>query len=165
MYTPIENLSPSSRLWIYQANRALTPQDESTIAETLKLFCDQWTTHGSGLQTSYRIDYHRFILLAVDEQVGGASGCSIDSSVRVIKELEQKLGLDFFDRSEIAFWEKDEVVTHPLAQLKKFFAICRLNAESETFNTLATTLGEWNENPRISVANSWLSRYLPKVSV
>lgn len=165
MYTPIENLSTSSRLWIYQTSRALNSQEESIISETLKLFCDQWATHGSGLKTSFRIDLHHFILLAVDEQAGGASGCSIDSSVRILKELEQKLQLDFFDRSEIAFWENGNVVTHPLAHLKKLFAICRLNAESETFNTLAATLGDWNENPRITVANSWLKRYLPKVSV
>jgi hypothetical protein len=165
MYAPINTLHENSRLWIYQTSRALNEQEELTIAETLKAFCDQWAAHGSGLKTSFRIDHHRFILLAVDEQVAGASGCSIDSSVRVLKELEQKLNLDFFDRSEIAFWNGNEVVTHPLTQLKNLFADGRLNHDSETFNTLAATLGDWNENPRMSVANSWLKRYLPKVSV
>jgi hypothetical protein len=165
MYTPVENLSPESRIWIYQTSRKLNQQEESTIAETLKSFCDQWAAHGSGLSTSFRIDHHCFVLLAVDEQAGDASGCSIDSSVRVLKELEQKLKLDFFDRSEIAFWHNDEVVKHPLSQLKNLFADGRLNHDSESFNTLAATLGDWNENPRMSVANSWLKRYLPKVSV
>lgn len=165
MYTPIENLSPSSRLWIYQASRALNPQEEVMISEALQKFCDQWAAHGSGLKTSYRIDHNRFILLAVDEQIHGASGCSIDSSVRVLKELEQKFNLDFFDRSEIAFWENGKVVTHSLSQLKKFFMLGRLSPESETFNTLATTLGEWNQHPRLVVAESWLKRYLTKESV
>jgi len=165
MYTPVENLSPESRIWIYQTSRELNQQEESAIAETLKSFCDQWATHGSGLKTSFRIDHNRFVLLAVDEQAGGASGCSIDSSVRVLKELEQKLNLDFFDRSEIAFWIDNGVVTYPLAQLKNLFADGRLNHDSETFNTLAATLGDWNESARMPVANSWLKRYLPKVSV
>jgi hypothetical protein len=165
MYTPVENLSPKSRIWIYQTSRKLNQQEEFTIVETLKSFCDQWVAHGSELKTSFRIDHHRFVLLTVDEQAGGASGCSIDSSVRVLKELEQKLKLDFFDRSEIAFWQNDEVVTYPLNQLKNLFADGRLNHDSETFNTLAATLGDWNENSRMSVANSWLKRYLPKVSV
>jgi hypothetical protein len=165
MYAPIETLHENSRIWIYQASRALNPHEESTIDETLKAFCDQWAAHGAGLKTSFRIDHHRFVLLAVDEQVAGASGCSIDSSVRVLKDLEQKLNLDFFDRSEIAFWNAGEVVTYPMTQLKNLFADGRLNHDSETFNTLSATLGDWNENPHMSVANSWLKRYLPKVSV
>lgn len=165
MYVSIENMPEHSRLWIYQASRQLNEQEEGIIADALKIFCDQWAAHGSGLKTSFRIDHHRFVLLAVDEKAGDASGCSIDSSVRALKELEQKLDLDFFDRSEIAFWEHDEVVTHPLTKLKKLFAICRLSPESETFNTLATTLGEWNNHPRMLVTESWLKRYIPEVSV
>lgn len=165
MYAPIDTLHENSRLWIYQTSRALNSNEESAITETLKAFCEQWAAHGSGLKTSFRIDHHRFVLLAVDEQVAGASGCSIDSSVRVLKELEQKLNLDFFDRSEIAFWNDGKVVTYPMIQLKNLFADGRLNHDSETFNTLAATLGDWNQNPRMRVANSWLKRYLPKVPV
>lgn len=165
MYVPIENMPAHSRVWIYQAGNELSEQEEITIAASLKLFCDQWAAHGSGLKTSFRIDHHRFVLLGVDQKAGDASGCSIDSSVRALKELEQKLGIDFFDRSEIAFWENGQVVTHPLSKLKKLFAICRLSPESETFNTLATTLGEWDNHPRMAVAESWLKRYIPEVSV
>jgi hypothetical protein len=165
MYAPIDTLHKNSRLWIYQASRGLNTHEESIIAETLTAFCDQWAAHGSSLKTSFRIDHHRFILLAVDEQAAGASGCSIDSSVRALKDLEQKLNLDFFDRSEIAFWHNGDVVTHPMIELKNLFAEGRLQPDSETFNTLAATLGDWNGNPRMRVADSWLKRYLPKVSV
>lgn len=165
MYSPIENMPDYSRLWIYQASRQLNAQEENSIAEALQLFCNQWAAHGSGLKTSFRIDHHQFLLLTVDEQAGGASGCSIDGSVRALKELEQKLNLDFFDRSEIAFWENGVVNTYPLTDLKKLFADGRLHPESETFNTLAASLGEWNQNPRIVVAESWLKRYIPEVSV
>lgn len=165
MYTPIEKLPPTARVWIYQANRTLNSNEMATATEMLQTFCESWAAHGSGLQTSFRIDHKRFLILAVDEQSGGASGCSIDSSVRVVKELGVRLGLDFLDRSEIAFWEDDRVITYPITQIKNLFTEGRLNTQTQTFNTLATTLGEWNNTPLQYVADSWLKRYLPKVSV
>jgi hypothetical protein len=110
----------------------------------LQVFCENWAAHGSGLQTSFRIDHHRFLILAVDEQSGGASGCSIDSSVRVVKDLGARLGIDFFNRADVAFWQEGEVKTYPLTQLKNLFANDTLNPQTQAFNTLAVTWGEWN---------------------
>ena len=38
------------------------------------------------------------LILAVDEARKAASGCSIDSSVHMIKHLEKELKIDFFNR-------------------------------------------------------------------
>lgn len=165
MYTPINSLPDNSRIWIYQADRALTAPDMEFISSHLKTFCDTWATHGSGLKTSYSVELHRFIILAVDEQAGGASGCSIDSSVHAIKVIEQALNIDFFNRAQIAFWENESVAMRPLTALKKLFAEGALNTESVTLNTQAATLGEWRHARHIQVGNSWLKRYLPQESV
>lgn len=163
MYTPIENMPPNSRVWVYQSNRKLNWDDEKTIAETLKQFCSQWAAHGADLQASFGVYHHRFVMLAVNEEMASPSGCSIDSSTHVIRNLGQQLDIDFFDRNEIPFLQDGDIVTFPLSDLKKLFADGRLNESAITFNSLVATLGEWRTQSQVKVLDCWVKRYLPKV--
>jgi hypothetical protein len=155
----------SSRVWIYQSSRKLNDAEVIAISKTLENFCAQWAAHGSDLQTSFDITHQRFIVLVVNEKAGAPSGCSIDSSTHVIKNLEQQLQIDFFNRSEVAFIEDTDIKTYPLTELKKLFADGRLNENSVTFNALVTTLEEWRNQSKLSVKDSWLKRYIPKIPV
>ncbi len=163
MFLPIKNLPDSSRIWIYQSTRQLTQQDEKLISENLKAFCDQWAAHGAGLQTSFQISHHRFVILALNEQPASASGCSIDSSTRALKDLGQQLGIDFFNHSIVAFYENESIIAFSLADIKKLFAEGRLNENSITFNMQAATLGEWRSRPTSMVRENWLKRYMMQV--
>jgi hypothetical protein len=48
-------------------------------------------------------------------------GCSTDSSVRVIKQIEETFSINMFDRQSPAFIVKDKVQILPLAQFKLCF--------------------------------------------
>jgi hypothetical protein len=165
MYLPIEQMPDDSRVWIYQANRALTAAEIQQVASILAAFCDQWAAHQVALQTSFSIDHNRFVVLAVNERASAPSGCSIDSSVHVLKSLEQTLGIDFFSRSEIAFSENGEIMVHPIQNLKNLFASGRLNENSLALNSLVQTLGEWRNQGTVKVSDTWLKRYIPKIPV
>lgn len=165
MYSPIETLPNSSRIWIHQSNRALTSIEVETISEILKAFCSEWAAHGADLQTSFAVQHKRFVILAVNEGIAAASGCSIDGSTHAIKSIGQQLSVDFFDRSKIAFLENGAMAVFSISELKKLFVEGRLNGNSITFNMLAATLGEWREKSQTKVADSWLKRYIPKMSV
>lgn len=165
MYSPIETLPNSSRIWIHQAGRELTLEQVETISENLNVFCSQWAAHGAGLQASFAVENNRFVILAVNEGIASASGCSIDSSTHELKLIGQKLSVDFFDRTKIAFIEKGAIVDFSLSDLKKLFAEGGLNENSVTFNTLVTTLGEWREQWQVKVADCWLKRYILKIAV
>ena len=125
-------------------------------------FCSKWDAHGNPLQTSFRIDYHQFVILAVDESSAGASGCSIDGSVRVLKELGHELNIDFFDRVKVAFLDNDKIQIYSLSQLKSLFEAGHLTSVSQTFNNLVTNKTELENNWKTSVQKSWLAKYLPK---
>jgi hypothetical protein len=43
------------------------------------------------LGSSYQLKYNRFIIIAVNQDVQPATGCSIDSSVEFIQSLEQNI--------------------------------------------------------------------------
>src|SRR5690606_1059724 len=122
MFVPFESLPSDARIWIFQSNRRFT-SDELQLAEShLRDFTEQWVVHGAPLRSSYSIRHDQFVILAADERDQAASGCSIDSSVRAVKELEARLQVSLFDRNLIAFLEGDRVSLYPLKELKEKFA-------------------------------------------
>ena len=162
MYQSFDSMPGDSRVWIYQANRLLTPTEKIQLEAGLQKHCEQWSAHSVPLQTSFTIQYDLFAILAVDEQQNGASGCSIDSSVHFLQGIQQSLAIDFFDRTQVAFLEGNNVQIHSITRLKTLFENHTLSGDSIAFNPLTATKSEWAKNGLIRVKDSWLSRYLPK---
>lgn len=162
MYIPFEQLPADSRVWIYQAARPFTEAEEKIIFDSLKEFCSQWSAHGDPLQTSFLIRHKQFIVLSVDENSAGASGCSIDGSVRVLKELSQRLNNDFFNRTKVAFSEGGQINLYSLQELPKLFESGVLTSASLTFDNLVPDKGSFEKRWKIEVEKTWLAKYLPK---
>lgn len=162
MFIPFEEISSGARVWIYQLNRAISQQEKIEMEAVLKAFCNQWQAHGAPLSTSFKLVYDHFLIVAVDEQVASASGCSIDGSVRILKELGAKMDVDFFDRTKVAILVNDKVELYPIAQLKELFIDGTLKPTSVTFNNLVATKKAYIEGWQVTVEQSWLARYLPK---
>lgn len=165
MFVPFEELDSQSRIWIYQANRELTQPEQKIIRDAVRALCDQWSAHGNPLRTSFRIDHNYFLVLAVDEVFKGVSGCSIDGSVELLKTIQNQLKIDFFDRSQVAFWREEKVKLIPLKELKTTFAAGILTPSSLAFNTLVATKGDWQKYGISQAANCWLAKYLPDAAV
>ncbi len=162
MFIPFDNISADARVWVYQISRALNADEMKLVESTMEAFCQAWQAHGAPLATSYQLAHDQFLILAVDEGSGGASGCSIDGSVRVLKELSHQLGVDFFDRTKAAFLVDDKISVYQLSQLKELFADGTLKANDMAFNNLVTTKGELLRSWKVPASQSWLSKYLPK---
>lgn len=162
MLVPFNDLSAEARVWVYQLDRELTDLEKSKIELVMKDFCGQWQAHGAPLQTSFQIAHNHFLILAVDEKAGNASGCSIDGSVRVLKELGTRLNIDFFDRTKAAFLIDSKVELYPITKLKDLFVTGVLNASMPTFDNLVYTKSAYLENWQVPIAQTWLSKYLPK---
>ena len=94
MLVPFENLPEESRIWIYQSNRKFSDAEFSEIETDLQSFLNEWAAHGTSLESSYLLKYNRFIIIAVNQEVQAATGCSIDSSVEFIQNLEKKYNVD-----------------------------------------------------------------------
>lgn len=165
MSVPFEQLPPNARVWIYQANRSFTPQEKIRLTHVLEDFCQSWAAHGQPLKAGFQLAYEHFVVLAVDEAHHLPSGCSIDSSVHVLKGLEAELSLSFFDRTQIAFLVEGGVTLIRQSKLKEAFTHGTLTAESIAFNNLVATKVEWERKWLSAVKDSWLARYLPQASV
>jgi hypothetical protein len=162
MFIDFNSLPGASRIWVYQANRKLTAAENSVTEKYLMRLCEAWETHGTPLRSSFTIAYQQFIVLGVDEQHQGASGCSIDGSVHALNELQQHLHLDFFDRTQIAFLQGDTVALHSMRDLKSLFENKTLSGDALSFNNTVTTKEMWDRQWIVPVKDTWLARYLPK---
>ncbi len=159
MYSAFESLPPYARIWVYQADRALNEAEATRVHVDIRAFCDGWEVHGQPLKTSYQLVSNQFLILAVDEGVHHASGCSIDGSVRVLKNLQAQ-GIHFLDASKIAFLLEEGVVLYSRLELKALFAAGVLTGQTITFNNLVATKHELDTHWKIPVEKSWMAKYL-----
>ena len=88
----------------------------------------------------------------------GVSGCSTDSSVRMIKAIETKFSVDMFNRQNLAFVVKDKVQLLPLSQLKYAVENNFINEDTIYFNNTVQTKQELISNWMIPVKESWLAK-------
>jgi len=160
MFVKFENLPSHSRVWIYQSNRKFTTQEVEFITEKAILFTNQWTKHGSDLQGSFVIKYNHFLILAVDEGFNNVSGCSIDSSVRFVKELEKFMGVDMMNKMNISFKDDDHINIVTMSDFKEFIKSNKITSETIVFNNMISTKEELETQWEVSVNNSWHKRFL-----
>jgi hypothetical protein len=165
MYTDFSTLPDSSRVWVYQANRKINSVEKTIISEALLAFTEQWNVHGNPLRSSFDIRFDQFVVFGADEQATGVSGCSIDGSVRALKTLGEKLRIDFFDRSLLAFKKDHAIVTIPLTELKQKYQEGVWNENTPFANNLVGTKGELDSQWLLPAGLTWLKRHLPVPAV
>ena len=152
------NFHPDSRVWIYQCNRLFTLNEALEIEEILKEFILQWNSHGSPVKGEAHLFFGQFIILVADETATGVGGCSTDSSVRVIKNIEQKFAVSMFDRTSLAFIVKDKIQLLPLSQLQYALDNGFIDLDTLYFNNLVLTKAELASKWIIPVKDSWLMK-------
>ena len=155
MYLPIEQMPDHSRVWVYQANRPFTASETQAIQDYLAPALTQWAAHGAGLNASFEIRFQQVIVIAVDETVNAASGCSIDASTRWFKEMGSSLGIDFFDRST-AVVEGEELTLIPLTALKNNPL---LSPATQIIPLQTESLGAYRAGWLQEANTTWLQRY------
>ena len=159
MYIPFEELPEESRIWIYQSNRKFSDAEISEIDTDLKLFLENWAAHGTSLESSYELRYNRFIIIAVNQDVQAATGCSIDSSVEFIQSLEKKYNVDLLDKMNVTFKQGEHIAHKPLIDFKKMVKDKSVTENTIVFNNLINTVQEYNESWEVSALDSWHSRF------
>ena len=159
MYIPFEDLPEESKVWIYQSNRKFSDEEILDIERDLKTFIESWNAHGTALEASYQIRNNRFLILAVDQEVQSASGCSIDSSVAFIQSLEKKYNVELLDKMNVTFKNGDHIAHKPLMEFKKMAKEKAVSGNTIVFNNLVNTLGEYIEYWEVPANESWHSRF------
>jgi hypothetical protein len=149
-------LSPLSRVWVYQSDRNLSEEEVNQIRLLSAAFVSNWTAHGSMLNASADVFFNRFVVIAADESQVLASGCSIDKSVGFIKDLEKHFNLNLLDRLNVAYLEQDELKTFKLHELSELVEKGKITPETVIFNNLVKTMSDLKTQWRIPLKDSWM---------
>ncbi|HEU4553761.1 MAG TPA: hypothetical protein VFS25_13050 [Chitinophaga sp.] len=157
------DFAPDSRVWIYQSNRPFNEREVLEINEQLHQFASQWQSHGTPVKGFGQLFFNQVIVLMADESATGVSGCSTDSSVRVIKSLERQYEVNLFDRLLLGFVVKDHLQLLPMAQVGYAFEKGFINENTLYLNNTVLTKQELEEKWLIPVKNSWVMKKVASV--
>lgn len=152
------DFAANSRVWIYQSSRLFSMGEALQIEDLLNTFVEQWKSHGTPVKGFATLFFGQFIVLMADENATGVSGCSTDSSVRLIKQIEDLYKVQLFERQLLAFQVKDKVQLLPLAQLQHAVDNNFITPDTIYFNNLVQTKEELETKWMIPVKDSWLTR-------
>ena len=160
MLVPFKSLPKDSRIWIFPSSKELDFQKKVKIKERLIKFISEWTSHNKNLQASFELPYNRFIVVALNENLQNASGCSIDALMNLIQIFEKDFDLILLDRMNVHY--RDETKKIEYSTLKDFIKMVKsksINSSTTVFNNLVTNKEEYLNLWEVQARNSWHSRY------
>lgn len=160
MLVDFDILPEESRVWIYQASRSFTEEELKEIKQKLDIFIEQWTAHGSELQSGYTIEYKRFIVIAMNQNLSMATGCSIDASVQFIQQLERDYNVDLMDKMNVSYKQGEYVAYKNLLDFKKMAKDKAVSKNTIVFNNLVNNIAEFHENWEVPASESWHARFM-----
>ena len=160
MIVEFETLPETSRVWIYQSNRSFTEDELSEIKTRLIEFVDKWSSHGKDLQAGFEIKYKRFIVIALNQELNSASGCSIDDSVGFIQQLEKDYNVDLLDKMNVSYKQGEFIAYKPLKDFRKMAKEKAVSKNTIVFNNLVSNIAEYKDSWEVPASESWHSRFL-----
>jgi hypothetical protein len=138
-----EELPDHARLWVYTADRELTAAEQAGVLKDLEEFLRGWAAHGAALTAAGVLLHDRVLAVGLDEQRAGATGCSIDKLVGLVKAQGEALGVDWFDRHQV-LWRQPGEEAWQATRTPEFWALRKagvVHGKSEVVDPLRQTVG------------------------
>jgi len=97
----------------------------------------------------------------VDDSNLGTSGCSIDSSVRTLRELEKEININLTDQGKISLRKSSgEMTVIPALGVKSRVTSGEIDLQTEVINPMVRVKADL-QNLWQPVQKSWLNKYFP----
>lgn len=160
MKVDFENISNKSRIWIYQSNDEFNKSDIKIINEKSDEFIKNWKAHNKDLKSAYTILHNRFIVIAIDEDFNPIGGCSIDYSLRLIKEISNTINKNLLDRMTIIYRDNTLINSISLNEFKSQIKNGLFSNDTLIFDTTINSKQELLDKFEVKLSNSWLSKFM-----
>ena len=160
MLVNFDTLPETARIWIYQCNRSFSDSELEEISKKTSVLLEEWAAHGADLQAGFEIKYKRFIVIALDQKINAATGCSIDASVKFIQDLETTYKVDLMDKMNVSYKQGDYVAYKTLTDFKKMAKDKAVSKNTIVFNNLVNSKAEYLEFWEVPASESWHSRFV-----
>jgi len=146
---------PETRVWVYAFPRKLNDQERKIVQLRLDQFVQDWKSHQDDVRGDFHIAYDQFVFLT-GESIEKVSGCSIDSSVRVFKELRDQHDIDGLDRGRVYYRDHDEILNTTRAEFQNLVSTGKVKQETVVFDNSIHTVGELHQGKwEIPFSQSW----------
>lgn len=155
----LQQMNPRSRVWFYGLQEPLTAFQHEELVRLMDAFVGEWKAHGAELQAGYQILNQQCLVIAVDESMQAATGCSIDKSVHLLQEFGAKHEVDFFNRLLIYVAQEGNIQAFTPTALKTEISKGHITGETQVLHALASTLEE-SGSGLIPLKESWAAKYL-----
>ena len=153
---PFDELPSDARLWIFAAERPLTPAEKSRVLEETDSFIFQWSAHGVPLTAGRDVRYDQFVLVGVDERAAGVSGCSIDALVRRMQQLESALGLELVNNTPVLYREGDAIERVSRDRFAELAAAGTVGLNTRVFDNTLSRVGDLQAGKwEVKAAEAW----------
>ena len=154
-----DSLPDDARLWVFGSSHAVDARGTETLLTSVDQWMSQWTAHGAPLTCAREWRDGRFLVIGVDQQSAGASGCSIDALFRVLSDMQNDLGASFLGGGRV-FYRSDDGAVHCVDR-PAFAHTPGLADETKVFDTTVTTAGAYRTAFELPLRNSWHRDLLP----
>ncbi|GAC1477784.1 MAG: hypothetical protein NVS1B4_20930 [Gemmatimonadaceae bacterium] len=157
-----DSLPDRARTWVFASDRPIVEARAERLLAEVDAFLGIWAAHGTPLVCASRWVHDRFLVVAVDEEATGASGCSIDGLFRALQRLEAVLGATLTDRSLVFFRNRDGRIQSTTRDA--FSDLARsgdVDGQTPVFDPTVTTLGAWRTRFEVPSASTWHAQLLP----
>ncbi len=162
MFVPFDTLPENARVWVYPISRTLTDHEAAQVEAMLEEFVQKWLSHQREVHGSGLVLENRFIILSADESMTDVSGCSIDSSVRFIREVEQTFGVSCFDRSRLYFQDASgAIVSLDFREIREAWDKGMINEQTYLFNLQAAHVEDIRSRWTLPLTATPYARFLP----
>ncbi|MCG9880524.1 MAG: hypothetical protein MH472_07995 [Bacteroidia bacterium] len=149
-----------SKVWVYAADRTLENTEVEFAHEQLQAFVKSWTAHEMPMDAQTFIFHNQIIVIALNESVHTISGCGIDKSVKLMKELGEKLQINFFDRMLILIKEGEQLHKYTKQSLQESLDAGKLNEDSLVWNPTCTNVGDFLSKSFVKLSDFWMAPQL-----
>lgn len=160
MYIPYSELSDNNKIWVYVSDRPFTEKEDAYVEDKLTSLCEQWDVHGSPLKASFVVVKSQIVVLFSDENDNQASGCSIDSSVRGMREIGEKLDVDFFNRWNVACEKNNTIQVLHINDFKAKLKSGEMNGDDYIFKNILNSKSEFESTFREKIQESNYKMFL-----
>lgn len=159
MFVPFEEMPAHAKVWLYPCSDNLTQDQRAAILKDIEAFVEEWLSHKRIVKGSGGIVSDRIIFLTADEAAVDVSGCSIDSSVRFIKSLEEKYQILCFDRTQMIYQSNGHIHSIHFRNIASAIEAGELKEDDVVFNIQASTVAQL-QNAWVPLSQSPYARFV-----
>lgn len=144
MTTPLHDMPDEARVWISGFTTELKDADLELVRSKYESFLKQWKSHGKELRGAFDVVERRFVILALENDAD-ASGCAIDASMGILKDLKKDHNLDALGANKIFFEKENNIECLERIFFSKRCKEGEITPDTVVYNCLHTRLGEYRE--------------------